>query len=282
MSLASLTIGRGRESLRVIGHVAVHVFKESVRDRVLYNLVIFAVLLIGASYVIGQLTAGQDVKIIKDLGLAATSAFGLFIAVFLGIGLVSKEVDRRSIYSLLAKPLTRGEFILGKYAGLVLTLAVNLAVMAVAQYAVLGYMAWTESPEFRASWEAPATDPALLKALFLIFVQLSLITAVALFFSTFSSPLLSAALTVGLYVVGHFNADLRNFEAVVDSPIVGGLARSLYYVLPNLAPFDVKNAVVHAQPVPLGYLGLTTLYGATYIAVLMLASIFIFSRRDFK
>ncbi len=94
-------------SLRVVGHVAVHVFKESVRDRILYNLVIFAVLLIAGSYLMGQITAGQDVKIIKDLGLAATSLFGLFIAVFLGIGLVSKEVQRRSIYSLLAKPVTR-------------------------------------------------------------------------------------------------------------------------------------------------------------------------------
>ena len=99
-------------------------------------------LLIGASYLIGQLTAGQDVKIIKDLGLAAISLFGLFIAVFIGIGLVSKEVERRSIYSLLAKPIHRYQLVLGKYAGLVLTLVVNLAVMAVALYAVLHYMAW--------------------------------------------------------------------------------------------------------------------------------------------
>ena len=154
----------------------------------LYNLVLFAVLLIAASYLIGQLTAGQDVKIIKDLGLGATQVFGLFIAVFIGIGLVSKEVERRSIYSLLAKPVRRHELILGKYAGLVITLAVNIAVMAVAMYAVLGYMAWVESEEFRQSWEAPATDPAMLLAIFLIFVQMTLVTAIALFFSTFSSP----------------------------------------------------------------------------------------------
>src|SRR5213079_2640785 len=112
--------------------IAVNVFRESVRDKVLYNLVLFAVLLIGASYSIGQLTAGQDVKIIKDFGLSATSIFGLFIAVFIGIGLVSKEVERRSIYALLAKPVDRYQIVLGKYAGLIVTLAVNLAVMAAA------------------------------------------------------------------------------------------------------------------------------------------------------
>src|SRR5438552_18630449 len=109
--------------MKATAWIALNVFRESVRDKVLYNLVLFAVLLIGASYLIGQLTAGQDVKIIKDLGLAATSVFGLFIAIFIGIGLVSKEVEKRSIYSLLAKPITRPQLVLGKYAGLLLTLA---------------------------------------------------------------------------------------------------------------------------------------------------------------
>ena len=164
-------------------------------------------LLIGASYLLGQLTAGQDVKIIKDLGLAATSMFGLFIAVFIGIGLVSKEVERRSIYSLLAKPIHRSQLVLGKYCGLTLTLAVNVAIMAAALYAVLAYMSWgAAAGDRRVAWDAPALDPALLKAIGLIFVELMLVTAIALFFSTFSTPMLSAALTFGLYVVGHFSA----------------------------------------------------------------------------
>src|SRR5919204_1471564 len=128
--------------LRALALIAVNVFRESVRDKVLYNLVLFAVLLIAASYMLGQLTAGQDVKIIKDLGLAATSMFGLFIAVFIGIGLVSKEVERRSIYSLLAKPIRREEFLLGKYLGLVLTLLVNIGAMTVALFGVLAFLRW--------------------------------------------------------------------------------------------------------------------------------------------
>src|SRR5688500_11507275 len=144
--------------MRAVGAVAVNVFRESVRDRVPYNLVVFATLLIASSYLLGQLTAGQDVKIIKDLGLAATSVFGLFIAIFIGIGLVSKEVDKRSTYALLSKPVSRPQFIAGKYAGLVLTLAVNLAVMTMALYVVLAYLGWTAPPEVRAGWETPATD----------------------------------------------------------------------------------------------------------------------------
>jgi ABC-type transport system involved in multi-copper enzyme maturation permease subunit len=253
-----------------------------VRDRVPYNLVLFAVLLIGSSYLLAQLTAGQDVKIIKDLGLAATSVFGLFIAVFIGIGLVSKEVERRSIYSLLSKPISRPQLIAGKYAGLVLTLAVNVGVMTLAMYLVLGYLTWIESAEFKASWEAPGTDPALLKAMLLIFVELMLVTAIALFFSTFSSPILSAAMTFGLYVAGNFNADLRNFEQVVDSRAAAWLARGLYYVLPDLSSFDIKTQVVHGLPVPAGYIAGSVVYGAVYIAALLLAATVIFSRRDFK
>ena len=268
--------------MQPVRHVALNVFRESVRDRVPYNLVLFAVLLIGSSYLLAQLTAGQDVKIIKDLGLAATSLFGLFIAVFIGIGLVSKEVERRSIYSLLAKPISRPQFVAGKYAGLVLTLAVNVAVMTAALYAVLAYLTWIESPEFAASWDAPGVDPALLKAIFLILVELMLVTAIALFFSTFSSPILSAALTFGLYIAGHFNADLKNFEQVVDSKAAAWLARGLYHVLPDLSAFDIKTQVVHGLPVAPGYIWSTAAYGALYIAALLTASIAIFSRRDFK
>ena len=268
--------------MRVVVLIALNVFRESVRDKVLYNLVFFAVLLIATSYLLGQLTAGQEIKIIKDLGLAAISVFGLFIAVFIGIGLVSKEVERRSLYALLAKPMRRHELIVGKYAGLVLTLAVNVAIMTVALYAVLAYMSWVETEAFKRSWDAPGVDLAMLAAIGLIFVQLMLVTAVALFFSTFSSPLLSAALTFGLWVVGHFNADLRNFEAVVDSKGAAVVARVLYYVLPNLAPFDVKAQVVHGQAVSWAHVGLTTAYGFVYIAAVLVAAMLIFSRRDLK
>ena len=265
-----------------LASIALSVFRESVRDKVFYNLLLFALILVGASLLVGQTTAGQDLKIIKDLGLAATSLFGLFIAVFVGITLVWKEVERRSVYSLLSKPVGRSDLVLGKYLGLVFTLFVNVAVMAFALYALLAYSHLTATGAERAAWEAPAADPALLIAFALIFAQLMLVTALALFFSTFSSPMLSAAFTFGLYIVGHFNADLKNFEAIVPSRPVAWLARALYYLLPNLAPFDVKAQVVHGQAVPAGYVGLTLAYAAVYIAALLVASAVIFSKRDLK
>jgi ABC-type transport system involved in multi-copper enzyme maturation permease subunit len=262
--------------------IAINVFKESVRDKVLYNLVAFAVLLMVSTYLLGQLTAGQDIKIIKDLGLAAISLFGLMIAVFIGIGLVWKEVDKRSIYGILSKPVRRHEFVLGKFFGLVLTLTVNVAVMTVAFYGVLALNAWLATPGALAGLSAPATDPALLKAILLIGVELVLVTAIALFFSTFSSPFLSAGLTVGLWVIGHFNTDLRNFGAVVDSRAAEWLTRSLYYVLPNFAAFDVKAEVVWGVPVPASDVALTVLYGLVYVSLLLTAAVTTFSRRDLK
>jgi ABC-type transport system involved in multi-copper enzyme maturation permease subunit len=269
-------------AVATIFRIAFHVFKDSVRDKVLYAIVLFAVLMIGASMLLSQTSGGQDVKIIKDLGLAAISIFGLFAAIFIGIGLVSKEVERRSIYGLLVKPMTRPQFVLGKFCGLVLTLAVNVTVMTLALFAVLLYYQWALPEMARKALEAPAVDPALLKATFLILVELVVVTAVALFFSTFAGPIVSAALTFGAVIIGNFNADLKNFESVVDSTPMIWLAKVLYYALPNLAPFDVKAQVVHAQPVPLGYIGLSVGYAGLYVGMLLLLTTLIFSRRDFK
>jgi ABC-type transport system involved in multi-copper enzyme maturation permease subunit len=268
--------------MRAVTTVAIGVFKESIRDRVAYNLVLFAVLLMAASFLLAQLTAGQDVKIIKDLGLASATAFGLFIAIFIGISLVAREVDRRSIYSLLAKPVTRNQFILGKYLGLAFTLAANLAVMAVAFYLVLAYLSSITPDNVRAAWEAPATDPRMLKAFALIGVELLLVTAVALFFSTFSTPMLSAALTFAVYVIGHFSADLRNLGAILESPAAGAIARGLYYVVPNLAALNVRAQVVHAQPVTVEHMLWAAASSLLYIGALLVAAMLVFSRRDFK
>jgi len=269
-------------SASTVGRIAANVFKESVRDKVLYSIVLFAVILIAASLLLGQLTAGQEVKIIKDLGLAAISLFGHFIAIFIGIGLVSKEVERRSIYALLAKPMSRTELVLGKFLGLVSTLAVNVVVMTVALVIVLAVYEAMTPEAVRKGWEAPATDPRIAIAAFLILVELAIVTAVAILFSTFTSPVLAAGFTVGLVIAGHFGADLKNFEQVVDSVPVAWIARGLYYVLPNLSAFDVKSQVVHAQPVEALYVAMTTGYGALYVTALLMLSVLFFSRRDFK
>ena len=163
-----------------IGLIAWHVFKESVRDRVLYAIGAFALLLVGASIAIGQITAGQDLKIIKDLGLATIEIAGVLMAVFIGVGLVAREIERRSIFGLLAKPVPRWEFVIGKFLGLVLTLAVNVWAMAGALFLALAWQYWNTVPEARLAWDAPAMDPRLLVQILLINVELALLTAIAL------------------------------------------------------------------------------------------------------
>jgi Cu-processing system permease protein len=268
--------------MRVIGIIAGGVFRDSIRDRLAYGLVFFAVILMASSFLLAQLTAGQDVKIIKDLGLAAASAIGLFIAIFFGIGLVTKEVERRSIYSLISKPVTRSQFVIGKYLGLVLTLLINLSVMVAAFYAVLAYLDWTTAEGAKAAWEAPALDLRMLKAFALIGVELMLITATAIFFSTFSSPVLSVVLTFAVYIIGHFGEELKNINTIVRSMVLPYITTGVYYAVPNLSALDVKSAVVHGLPVSAEHMLLATGSCLLYVATLLVGSILIFSRRDLK
>ena len=269
---------------RRIGLVAWHVFKESVRDRVLYGIAGFAVLLVAVSFAIGQITAGQDLKIIKDFGLATIELAGALIAVFIGIGLVSREIDRKSIFALLAKPLPRWEFVVGKYAGLVLTVVVNVWAMGVALFGVLAVLDFISPDNIRMAWEAPALDPRLLLVLTMISVELALLTAVALFFSTFSSSaLVSMVFTVLIFVAGLVSTDLRHFtDIVVVSPVVGKLVAAIGWALPAFSEFDIKSQVVHGVPVPGGFVPLTLAYGALYAAALVAGAVALFSRREFK
>jgi len=270
---------------RRIGLVAWHVFKESVRDRVLYGIGVFAFLLVAASVAIGELTAGQDLKIIKDLGLATIEIAGALMTIFIGVGLVSREIDRRSIFGLLAKPLPRWEFVVGKYLGLVLTIAVNIWAMAAALYLVLAWQHVISPENVRLSWPAPATDPRLLIAVLLITMELALLTAVALFFSTFSSSaLLSVVFTVGIFVTGLASADLRSFNdlVTVDAPLVGQLVSLLGWLVPAFSAFDIKSQVVYGKAIAPGFVAYTIAYGTIYAAALVAASVGVFSRREFR
>ena len=271
-------------TLRRIVLVALHVFKESVRDRVLYSIGAFALLLVAGAIAIGQITAGQDVKIIKDLGLATIEITGALMTIFIGVGLVSREIERRSIFGLLAKPLPRWEFIIGKYAGLVLTITVNVWVMGVALWLVLAWLNWTSPENIRLSWSAPAVDPRLALVLLMITAELALLTAVALFFSTFSSSaLVSVCLTVGIFIAGLLSTDLRHFgDLVVAPPAIVWLTSTIGWALPAFSEFDIKSQVVHGLPVGGGFLFHTLLYTAVYAATVLAASAFLFSRREFK
>jgi ABC-type transport system involved in multi-copper enzyme maturation permease subunit len=256
-------------ALRKIGCIALNTYRETVRDKVLYNLVLFALLMIGSSYVLGKISVYQEVKIIKDLGLASISIFGTVIAIFIGIGLVSKEIDKRTLHGLLPKPISRTEFLLGKYFGLSLTLLVNVSIMSLGLYLLLWFM-------------GESFEPALGKAIFLIYLQLALVVAVALFFSTFTSSILAGLFTGFIYVAGYFSADLKNFEQVVESDFLPVVTRVIYYLLPNFRNFDVKAVVVAGEPVPLSQLGWVALYASIYVTILLVASSLVFRKRSLK
>jgi ABC-type transport system involved in multi-copper enzyme maturation permease subunit len=255
-----------------VATIAFHTFKESVRQKVLYNLVAFALLLIGAAVLFGSISVGVEQIILINLGLTSISVFGLLIAIFIGIDLVSKEIDRRTIYNILSKPVSRPEFILGKYLGLLLTLLVNTAIMTLGFYAALFY----QKRALRLD------DLVFLGAVYFILLQLAMVVGIAVVFSCISTPVLSAVYTFCLYVIGNFSSDLRAFGQETRSALLGTVSDVLYYCLPNFGDFNVITQVAHAERIP-GYLWLgNSLYALLYIAILLGMAVLIFEEREFR
>ncbi|MFP5261467.1 MAG: ABC transporter permease [Blastocatellia bacterium] len=260
---------RGASKIRVI---ALNTFRESVRDRVLYNLILFVLILVGASVFISELSVDQESKFTETLALSAMLVFGALIAIFIGVGLVYKEIDKRTIYNLLSKPVHRHELIIGKYLGLCMTLLVNSAVM----------MLGTELALLYVNGGFISLHVTALAAGYLIYLELALLVAVALMFSSFTTPLLATLFSFAIYVIGHFSSDLRLAAAISDSALVRGLLTALYYLIPNLSNFGFITEASHGQVVPLRLAISATVYALVYICVLLSASVLIFQRRNFK
>lgn len=257
---------------RRVAAIARNAFREAVRDRVLYNLVVFALLLIAGAIFLGELSAGQEAKIIVDLGLSAILLFGVFISIFVGVGLVYKEIERRTLYAILSKPIGRGEFLLGKYLGLCLTLLVNVAIMGTGLSLALIYV--------KRGW-----DPLVLRiwpAILLIYVELMILTGVAMLFSAFSSPALSALLTFFVFVIGHFSADLKMLANSMGSAPARWFFAGLYYLLPNLANYNAITIAAHGLMPEARSLLAAVGYGFIYVGVLLAATTLVFSRRNLK
>jgi len=263
--------GRTTAWKRVAG-IARNTFREAVRDRVLYNLVLFVLLLTGAAVFIGELSGGQERKIIVDLGLSAMLLFGVFIAIFVGVGLVYKEIERRTVYTIFSKPVGRGEFLIGKYLGVCLTLLVNVGVMGAGVSLALIYVSHGLDPLALSIW------PAIL----LIYVELMVLISIALLFSSFSSPALSALLTFFVFIIGHFSADLKGLANSMGGSAARWLFAGLYYALPNLANLTFITPAAHGQLPSATHVAMVTLYSLVYIVVVLAAATMIFSRRNFK
>lgn len=249
--------------------IAINTFREAVRDKILYSLLGFAVMMILFSVVLGELALGEYSKIVKDFGLASISIFGTLIAIFVGIGLVYKEIEQRTIYTILSKPIRRGQFLLGKYLGLALTLAVEVAIMTVVLLALVASITGQLPTE-------------LLIAIGFIYLELLLITAFAVMFSAFSTPTLSAMFSVAVFIIGHLSQDIHTFGSKAESPAVQKISHVVYLLLPNLENFNFKGQAVHGVAVPPEQYLYSLAYGALYTALVLAVAAAIFSRRDFK
>jgi ABC-type transport system involved in multi-copper enzyme maturation permease subunit len=248
--------------------IAHNTWREAVRDKVFYNLVFFALVLVGFSFFLGEVSIGENARVIKNVGLAAIVLFGVMVAVFVGIGQLNKEMERRTIYTLLAKPVRRWTFILGKYLGLALTLAVEVAALSLGLVLVLLY-------------SVHHLGPNLLPAIGLLYLELLVIAAAALLFVSHSSPFLATLFSLSFFAIGHSTGDLVLFAQRTKNPIIIGLARGFNGLL-DLDLFDIRSSCVSGLPLPRDQVTYAVLYGAALIAFLLLVATVLFQRKDLK
>jgi len=251
--------------------ITLNTFREAVRDRVLYNLIVFVLLLVASAPLFGQISIGIERLILVNVGLSSISLFGAIIAILVGIGLVSKEIEKKTLYTILSRPVRRWEFIVGKYFGLLLTLVVNTALMTVGLYIALLVTAHSLS----------RADALLLVAIYCIVLQFMMMVALTLLFSSFSTPVFSAIFAFALFVIGTFAEDLKNFAAMSHG-MTQWLATAAAYVVPNFASLNVISQVAHEQPVSGALVAFNTLYALLYSGAVTAAAVLIFERRNLK
>ena len=259
-------------SLQRIRAIALNTFRESVRDRVLYNLVLFVLILVAASVFVSDLSLDMESQFTAALGLSVMLVFGALIAIFIGVGLVYKEIDKRTIYNLLSKPVHRHEFVVGKYLGVCMTLLVNSIVMVAGTELALIYVNRGLAP----------IELAVLPAAYLIYFELALLVAIATMFSTFTTPMLAALFSFAAYMIGHFSRDLLVMAALSNSTLTRAVLTALYYILPNLSNFGFITEASHGRMLTTKMAAQATAYGILYLTILLSAAVLMFKKRNFK
>ncbi|MEB3356410.1 MAG: ABC transporter permease subunit [Synechococcales bacterium] len=251
--------------------IASNVFREVIRDRILYLIGVFAIVLVAAAALLPQVAANTQDKILLDVGLAAIALTGLVTAIFIGTGLVNKEIEKRTVFVMIAKPISRGEFIVGKHLGLTAVLAVLVTVMTVIDLVVLAL-----------NQVAAPTGSLIIAAIYTL-LELSLITAVAILFGVFTSSLLATVLTVAVYLMGQLSRDIVALGRLTENPGLQRLTEGFYLILPDLSRLNLRNQAVYGtELLPSGLeLFSHAVYGVVYIALLLAIATLIFSRREF-
>lgn len=255
--------------LSTIGVLAVSTFRETVRDRIFYLVAVFGFVMLASTAVVSPLTIGAQGKIMSDVGLAAMTVFGLLVVVFVGSNMVRKEMEKGTILTILSKPVSRRQYIWGKFLGLSMTQISMIAIMGV----LFLLMTFLAPGEFSLRY---------LPAIYMTFLEMILITAVVVFFSTCVSPVLSAVLTLGVFVIGHLSESIRDFGMMQGSVFQSKMSQVIYYLVPNLEVFNVRGAVVHGSPVSAEHMLMATLYGLAYSCLLLMIAGSVFARRELR
>jgi len=254
--------------------IAQNTFREAVRNRIFASLIFFTLALLGVTLAMSSASLNEEVRLMKDIGLFLTSTAAVFIAIFTGVNLVYKELERKTIYTIMSKPISRTQFLTGKYIGLLQTMFVLVAIMGIVLCGVLVFV-------------GGRVDMAMLQAIWLLFVEVAIVVAVALVFSSFSTPFLSGLMTLGVFVVGRFVDTLRNVrlgdgtEATGADSAASEIIKWVTHIVPDLSIFNVTPQVVYNRPMTIDFMAHATLLGFTYIILCLMISVFLFSRRDF-
>ena len=261
--------------------VAHNTFTEAIRDRVLYSLIIFAVIMILSSLIFASISAEQHNKIVKDLGLSAISIIGIMLSIFLGMGLVYKEVEKKTVYNIFSKPIRRYEFIFGKYIGLASTLLVITLGMALILFLCVLYIE-TRYDGLITFYYGGHYYEAFFLAIYFQYLEFLIIIGIVLVFSSFTTPVLSVLFTFFLFAIGRFSSDIRLITEEIKSPVTGIFAEGAYRIIPNLEKFDFRTEAVHGGDISLELIVYTTAYAVIYTLVLLLLTIIIFEKKEFK
>jgi len=253
---------------RVLG-IARNTFKEGVRDRLFFAIGIFAVVVLGSSLLIGPLSLGEQVRITQDVGLAAISIMSFMIAILVGTSIVHREVDKRTIYTVISKPVERWQFIVGKFLGLAATVSLLVCGMTVLLVLInLGV--------------AGNLDPQILVAVFLTWMELLLLTALSVLMSTLASPILGAIFSLLLYVIGHASADIKELAVKFGSGAIRAAADIVYYAVPNLEYLNVRSKVTHGVDIDLAYVAFASSYALLYSLSFLIIAVLVFERKEFR
>ncbi|MCK5057468.1 MAG: ABC transporter permease subunit [Candidatus Aminicenantes bacterium] len=249
--------------------IALNTFKEAVRNKVYYLLIVVGILFALSSQIMSLLTLGDKVKVLKDIGLASINFFCVLIAIFTGINLVFKEIDKKTIYNIVSKPISRSNFILGKFFGLAVTLLVALLSMALIFFVFL----LLSTGEF---------DAKVLLYFILLYFELLIISAISILFSSFSTPILSSIFTISLYLIGHLSWTFNEFKYNLTETFEKVVVYSLYYIIPNLEKLNIKNDIVLKIPIESDVFIGSIIYAVCYIAAVLILAALIFNKKEFK